>query len=195
MQPQYIVNQPYSEPMQSHMPQPLYEPKDVIEQYGSVVKEIFDTEKLLRAYYASLRGRKIDEQEKEVLDEDAEVYIKTERAAKEFIQLVKSKVNKHIDFSYFTENEANDRIIGSIKEINRWLMLQGEEVPLRYRSKIAAEAMALIDASYHKSTNGRMLLWTKSTISLQEGLNITHNPEQHKGGWLSNIWPFGRKSG
>ena len=56
---------------------------------------------------------------------------------KEFADMVRGFVNRHNDFSYYNDVEINDYMMGSITVINRWLMLQGSDVPLRYREKIS----------------------------------------------------------
>ena len=57
-------------------------------------------------------------------------------------------------------------------------MFQGEEVPLRYRSKITFEALSLITASLHKAIEGKMLKWSKGSFS--EGRNFSDGPDSRK---------------
>jgi hypothetical protein len=157
-------------PQQQPMPQ--FNPErrtdyqfDMTEQYGSIIKELTDTEKLLADYELRLRGKMRDASGKIVDDNRGEPRINSDRAARDFVDIIRGVVNRHNDFSFYSENDAIAITNGANYTINRWLMLQAAEVPLRYRSKISFEAMALIFASVHKATEGKILKWTKGAFS------------------------------
>lgn len=169
-----------------------YESRNVMQEYGSIIKELTDTEKIVKDFELRLRGKRIDEEGKIVKLDDTESYIKSDRAARDFIDIIRSLVNRHNDFSYYEENDAYAIIQGANYTITRWLMLQGDEVPLRYRFKISFEAMSLISASMHKAMKGRMLVWTKG--SFKEGMNHSDNNQQQQGkGFMEMMWPFPRR--
>lgn len=168
-----------------------YETRNLAAEYGSIIKDLTDTEKILMEFELRLRGKKM-ENGKIVFDPNMESYIKTDRAAATFMDIVRSAVNRHNDFSFYEKNEINPIIFGANYTICRWLMLQGEDVPTRYRAKISFEAMYLINASLHKALNGRILTWTKGSFS--EGRNITDNGNDKKSIW-DYIIPFRKKGG
>lgn len=168
-----------------------YESKDMIQTYGSIILELFQIEKELLVFEARLRAKTIDVQGNIVDDPKGIAYVRTDQAARDFMDIIKSKVNKHIDFSYYTEDEANSRICGASALINRWLMMQGEDVPLRYRRKLADQAMSLIDASYHKATNGRMMIALRGIY--KEGTQNNAGQEQQKKSLLAGLWPFNKQ--
>lgn len=186
--PQGQQYNPQYEGMQEPNYEGDYEYQDMSQAYGSIIKDLTDTDAILEKFELRLRGKKI-EQGKVVDDSKATAYITTDQAARDFVDIIRSQVNRHNDFSYYEKNEINPIILGANYTITRWLMLQGKQVPTRYRQKIAFEAMGLINSSLHKALNGRMLTWTKG--SFQEGRNITEQP-QKKGIW-EYIFPSGRK--
>jgi len=159
---------------------------DLSEQYGSIIKDLTDTDLILETFELRLMGRFKDKDGKIKPIKGVEPYIKNESAAKEFADMVRGFVNRHNDFSYYNDVEINDYMMGSITVINRWLMLQGSDVPLRYREKISFQALCLINASLHKANGGKMLVWTKGTF--REGLNISADPRQKKGNFLTNMF-------
>lgn len=168
-----------------------YEYQDLPESYGSIIKELTSTDKIVEDFELRLRG-KVMNKDGTVKDDPAqEAYIKSDRAARDFVNIIRSHVNLHVDFSYFEAKEIQTRIWGANINITRWLMLQGSDVPTRYRAKIAFEAMNLIDASYHKAQDGKMLKWTKG--SFREGRNMNEMPGKNKGIW-DYIFPFGKKA-
>lgn len=167
-----------------------YQFRDATEQYGSIIKDLTDTEKILLDFELSIQGKYIDNEGNITKRPNVTPYIENENTAREFVDLVRSFVNRHNDFSYYSENEINDYIQGANVIISRWLMFQSSEVPLRYRQKIAFQGMALINASLHKANGGKMLVWTKGTF--REGLNISADPQQKKRGLLSYVFPWAK---
>jgi hypothetical protein len=167
-----------------------YQFRDATEQYGSIIKDLTDTDKILMDFELSIQGKFINEEGKIMSRPNIVPYIPNENTAREFVDLVRSFVNRHNDFSYYSENEINDYIQGANVIISRWLMFQSSEVPLRYRQKIAFQGMALINASLHKASGGKMLVWTKGTF--REGLNISADPQQKKRGLLSYVFPWAK---
>ena len=168
-----------------------YEFRDMSEAYGSIIKELTDTEAILDSFELRLRG-KIRDQNGDVkeLEGAEEPYVRTDRAAREFVDIIRSIVNRHTDFSYYELADAYSIIEGANNILNRWLLLQGGDVPTRYRGKISFEALALIKASLHKATNGRMLTWTKGSFNERRS---GENTEQKKSIW-DYVWG-GRKKG
>lgn len=182
----------YIQQPMGYQPNPQdYEYINNVEQYGSIIKDLTDTEKILDEFELRLLGKKRDESGKILDDEYRDVMIQKHRVAREFVDILRSVVNRHNDFSYYEENEGFAIINGANTTLNRWLMLQAEDVPLRYRSKISFEAMSLISASVHKAINGRMLVWTKGTFN--EGRNFSEQPNQKKS-VMDYIFPWGKKS-
>lgn len=167
-----------------------YQFRDATEQYGSIIKDLTDTEKILLDFELSIQGKTINEEGKIIKLPNITPYIQNENTAREFVDLVRSFVNRHNDFSFYSEAEINDYVQGANVIISRWLMFQSSEVPLRYRQKIAFQGMALINASLHKANGGKMLVWTKGTF--REGLNISADPQQKKRGLLSYVFPWAK---
>lgn len=167
-----------------------YQFRDATEQYGSIIKDLTDTEKILLDFELSIQGKYINKDGDIVLRPNIEPYIKNENSAREFVDIIRSFVNRHNDFSFYSENEIYDYIQGANVIISRWLMFQSSDVPLRYRQKIAFQGMALINASLHKASGGKMLVWTKGTF--REGLNISADPQQKKRGLLSYVFPWAK---
>ena len=189
---QPIFNQPaLNQPIQQPPPpllMPDYEPqKDVIETYGGIIKDLTDTDKLLEDFELRLRGKKKDETGKIVKDESATAYIKTDQAARDFVNLIRGVVNRHTDFSYYSSNEAAEIIHGACTIIPEWLMYQRDNVPKDYRLKIGFEAMSFIKASCCKAEDGRMLKWSKGAISENSQFNPT---KQENKGFMDYIFPF-----
>lgn len=170
-----------------------YEYVDNIEQYGSIIKDLTDTEKILEDYELRLRGKVRKKDGSVHKDPNLNPYIKTDQAARDFVDFIRSVVNRHNDFSFYDEKEADKILMGANYEINRWLMLHGDVVPLRYRSKISFEAMAHINSSTHKAINGRMLTWTKGSFSEGRSMHEGGSPHNKKS-ILNYIFPFMKKN-
>jgi len=167
-----------------------YETYDGIEAYGSIIKDLTDTKDMLDLWELTLQGKKKLDSGAVVDDPLMTAYIKKPQAARDFVDIVRSVVNRHNDFSYISEKQAANLIYGANYNINRWLMLQSDDVPLRYRSKISFEAMARINSSVYKAVDGKMLTWTKG--SFQEGRQVNERPEESKKSLMSYIIPFGK---
>lgn len=183
---------PTQPPMQDQM-MPYSPRQDLVDTYGSIIKDLTDTDKLLDEFELRLRGKVRTEQGKVVDDPAGTAYIKTDRAARDFVNIVKSIVNRHTDFSFYEVKEGYALIDGACKLIPEWLMYQGGDVPKGYRVKIGFEALSLIKASVHKAINGRMLTWTKGAINEQASFNS--RPETEKKGLMDFILPFRKKAG
>lgn len=176
---------------QDQMNRPNYDySRDIIPSYGSIIKDLTDTKDMLDLYELRLRGKKKDASGKIVFDEGGTERVKTDRAARDFVDIIRGVVNRHNDFSYYDEKDSNAIIMGANYTICRWLMFQGDEVPLRYRYKISFEAMSMIFSSTHKAIGGKMLLWTKGTFN--EGMNHSGESNQKKG-IMDYIFPFRRR--
>lgn len=167
-----------------------YEYGDLPQSYGSIIKELTDTAKIVDDFELRLRGKTRDKKGEVVDDPRQEAYIKSDKVARDFTNILRSHVNLHVDFSYFDAKEVASRTNGAILNITRWLMLQGDDIPQRYRHKISHEALNLIDASYHKALEGKMLKWTKG--SFREGRNVNEMQGNNKG-FMDYIFPFARK--
>jgi len=142
-----------------------YGQQDTIQNYGSIIKDLTETDEMLNMYELKLRGKKKDASGNIIEDTCGEQRMKTDRAARDFVDLLRSIVNRHNDFSYYDAKTAY-ALLGHLNyTICRWLMFQGEEVPLRYRFKISTEAMNMANASVFKAVDGKMLHWTKGTFS------------------------------
>lgn len=191
--PQYGQGMPMGMPQQNDFMMPEdYEKIDAVQGYGSIIKDLTDTQDILDQFEMRVRGKKRLQNGDIVDDKDLGAYIKTDKAAREFMSIIRSTVNRHNDFSYYNEEDAYSIIDGANEIICHWLMLQGEDVPTRYRRKLSFEAMSLISASMHKALEGKMLVWTKGTF--REGVNINQNPNDKGNSVWNYIWPFGKKN-
>ena len=182
-----IPQDPYN--LQPGMQDPSYD-YDTIEAYGGIIKDLTDTEKILDDYELKLRGKKRKEDGSIIVDKSQRAMVKTDMAARDLVNLARSVVNRHNDFSYFELKESQAVLHGFVRTVNRWLMFQCDEVPLGYRQKISFELTSFVFASLHKATDGRMLKWTKGTF--REGTNITDRPERKKS-LMDYIPGFGKK--
>jgi len=181
----------YNRPNYPYGVEPRYEEAiDSAERYGSIIKDLIATEVILEKYELQLRGKKKDSEGKIMDDPTAEPYIKTDRAAREYVNLLKSMVNTHNDMTYYEPDEAGDIMDGAIRLIPWWLMLQGDDIPTRYRRKIGWEGLSLINASLHKAINGRMLVFLKG--SFREGTSYNMNPDKKSA--LDYIMPWRKKN-
>lgn len=158
---------------------------ETVDQYGSIIKDLTDTDKILDEFELRLRAKKRNATGEIEEIKDAESYIQTDQAARDYVNLLRSIVNRHNDFSFYEMPEGYSLITGANYQINRWLLLQGKDIPTRYRCKISFEGMALISASIHKAMEGRMLRWTKGTFG--ENRNFIDNPGQQKQGFFGTI--------
>ena len=177
-EPQYNSANPY--PQDNRRQEYL----ETVNDYGSIIKDLTETDILLETFELRLRGKTKNDKGEVTTIPGAECYIKTDQAARDYVNLIRSVVNRHNDFSYYEASEGYSLIAGANYQINRWLMLQGDVIPTRYRSKISFEAMALISASVHKAMEGRILRWTKGTF----GENRQYNDNaQQKTGLIGSI--------
>jgi len=182
--------QPIASPMpygEQQLPPQYDKDFDQIESYGSIIKDLTDTEELLRKYELRLIGKK--ENEEGDIEDDKEPIIKNPDKAKEFVDMIRSVANQNTHFTWFDKNDILNTLNAFNYTMNRWLMFQAEDIPLRYRGKLSHEAMNLAKASLHKSKDSVMLKWSKGSIS--EGQQISRQPEKKSGFNPFNI--FGRK--
>jgi hypothetical protein len=154
--------------------------RDNIEAYGSIIKDLTDTEKLLEKFRLEVLGYELqlDGKAKRVRDINID-----EDAMYDFINIVKSVVNQNTHFSRYEDGTVQNSLKAANYYINRHLMMQGSKIPLRYRAKISYEAMNLIQASLYKAHKGNILIWTKGTFGEQSSYQ---NTNEKKGGltWL-----------
>ena len=160
---------------------------DMVEQYGSIIKDLTDTEQFLYQYELRLCGLKIDDNGREVPDDKLKTLIKNRQTAKDFVEMIRSIANQNTHFTGFKERDINNALNSLNYTMNRWLMFQGETIPLRYREKLSMEAMNIAKASLHKALGALMAKWSKGQI--QEGQQIVQKP-QEKGGLFGF---FGKK--
>lgn len=157
---------------------------DQVERYGSIIKDLTDTEKLLKDYELRLMGMKLDDNDEIVKDTSIEPRIKDIQTAKDFVEAIRSVANQNTHFTGYKEND----ILNSLNVFNytmtRWMMFQGENIPLRYRQKMCMEAMNIIKASLHKAKNALIAKWSKGSISEEQ-----HVSNNNQGGG-TGMFPF-----
>lgn len=141
---------------------------DLIETYGGIIEKLTSTEKLLMEYEFKLQGKRFDTKTNSIIEIPSLQIRMDEAKAIEFVDMLRSIVNQNTHFSNFDDGVINNILLSANYSINRWLMFQGESVPLRHRPKIAFEAMNMIIASLYKSNNGTILDWTKGSFSVGE---------------------------
>ena len=146
--------------------QPTYNqpPQDMIETYGGVIKELTDTDKLLSYFELRLQGKFIGEGG-EIKDRVGAKFKLDESTAIELVDMIRSIVNQNTHFSKIPKKVVPCIIMSANITITRFMMLKAEEIPLRYRNKIAFECMNLITASLYKSHEGTILSWTKGSFA------------------------------
>ena len=169
-----------------------YQPsaQDMVEKYGGVIRDLTDTESMLLAYEWKLQGKRLNKTTQLVEDIVGLNKSMDEAKAIEFVDLIRSIVNQNTHFTNFNETIINNLQASSNYTINRWLMFQGEKVPLRYRGKISFEAMNMITESLYKSLGGTILDWTKGsfTVGEREGANQGKQPSM----FMPWTWGKGR---
>jgi len=174
-------------PQYQYPPMQQY-PQDQIEQYGSIIKDLTDTEKLLDQLRMTILGlQMVDGKEvktrKEVrIDEDA---------VHEFLNLVRGVVNQNTHFSRYDDATVESILKALNYHTNRFLMLQGARIPIRYRANIATQAMALCTGSLYKAKEGNILRWTKGSFMESKTANDSFASE--KKGFLSFLFPGKKK--
>ena len=186
MQPQYPQDINYYQPGIPQNAPPEYQNIDQIESYGSIIKDLTDTDKLLEDYELRLLGKK-KEDNRIVKDHTVTPRIKDEQTAKDFIEIIRSIANQNTHFSGFEEAEIYKSLMALNYTMNRWMMFQREKIPRLYRQKISLEAMNIAKASLMKANKGLILQWSKGNI--KEGQNINYNPNERKRGMLDFIFP------
>ena len=163
---------------------------DQIESYGSIIKDLTDTEKFLLAYELRLVGKMMVEGN-EVTDTSIKPVIKDREIAKYLVDMIRSVANQNTHFSGFESADVDNTLRAFNYTINRWLMLQGKKVPLRYRQKLSLEAMNICKASLHKALKHIILTWSKGNI--REAQQLTTQPQQEsKGGLLNFVFGKGK---
>lgn len=160
---------------------------DQIESYGSIIKDLTDTEELLKNYELRLIGKKEDDDGKIV--DDKEPIIKNPDRAKEFVDMIRSVANQNTHFTWFDKNDILNTLNAFNYTMNRWLMFQADAIPLRYRGKLSHEAMNIAKASLHKAKDRTLLGWSKGSI--KEGQQTIRGQEKKGGFSILNL--FGRK--
>ena len=166
-----------------------YEPSDQVEKYGSIIKDLMDTEELLKSMELRWLGKRMLKDGTVEPIPNRKAYM-SEDAAQGLIDKVRSLVNQNTHYTKYDDRIVPNILWGANYHINRWLMRQGENVPLGYRSMISFECMALIMASLHKANNATILTFLKG--SFQEGRRIEDSPQQ-KQGFLQSLMPWNKK--
>lgn len=161
---------------------------DQIENYGSIIKDLTDTADLLKDYELRLLGLKIDEEGNEISNPNIKPLIHNRQTASNFVDMIRSIANQNTHFTGFEEVDINNSLNALNYTINRWMMFQGENIPLRHRQKLSFEAMNIAKASLHKAKKALMAKWSKGQI--HEGQNITQGPK--KKGILDYVFPGSR---
>lgn len=174
-QPQYqeVDVAPYGYEQGQPLPQPAQYDRDFdqIESYGSIIKEITDTEAFLKAYELRLVGKVEDDSGNMVRDKSITPMINNDQTAKEFVDMIRSIANQNTHFTWFNNADILNSLNAMNYTMNRWLMFQRDIIPLRYRQKLAFEAMNIAKASLHKAKDRTLLGWSKGNI--KEGQQIT----------------------
>lgn len=164
---------------------------DEIEHYGSIIKDLMDTNKDIVDFELRLIGCEIDENGKIAPIPNVKPMM-DRNTAKEFMNIIRSVVNQNTHFSKFSEKTVYNVLMAANYRICKFLMFQGEKVPLRKRGNISFEAMNLLNASLHKANEGVILRWSKGSIS--EGFQSQAN-NNNKRGIMDYILPMRRKNG
>lgn len=151
---------------------------DQIASYGSIIKDLMDTNKDMEDFELRLLAKERNDDGKIMSIKGLEP-IMDESTAKDFINKIKSVVNKNTHFSKFNEKTVTNVLMLMNYDLNRYLMFQGKRVPLRHRIGVSIEAMNMINASLHKAMEGAILRWSKGQIN--EGINTSYQPPQRKG--------------
>lgn len=157
---------------------------DQIENYGSIIKDLTDTEEMLLKWELQLTGKTFDEKGNIVDDERNKPRIKDIQVAKELIALVRSIANQNTHFSGFEDKDVYHSLDALNYSLNRWMMFQGDKIPRLYRQKLSLEAMNICKASLMKANKALILQWSKGNI--KEGTTTNYNPNGKKSmfSWL-----------
>ena len=187
----YLPPEALQPPQQDPYVEPQYDRDfDQVERYGSIIKDLTDTEKYLEEYELRLIGKTRDKDGKVIVDPLSKAIIKDEQSARDFIELIRSVANQNTHYSGFDEKDVITSLMALNHTINRWMMFQHEKIPRLYRQKLAIEAMNIAKASLLKANKALILQWSKGNI--KEGQNFNYNPNQEKQGMFS--WLFPRKN-
>jgi hypothetical protein len=175
-------------PMQP--PKPSAETIDQIDSYGAIIKDLTEAEKLLDKFELSLKN-KIRNPDGKLVDKyaDYKARITDQRVIQEFVDYVRSYANQNTHFSKYEYDQVSRILNMANYDLTKYMMLQGEKVPMSIRKKIIAEAMAIICASLHKANEGTTLRWSKGTFSDQSQAGIGGGGGMGKG-ILNKINPF-----
>lgn len=174
------MNQPqppqgYYQGMEQPLPQADYTqeyvPQDLVEGYGSIIRDLTDSEKLIEDFKMQLLGLRKRDDGKIVRTRKTMVDADT---ATEITNLMKGIINQNTHFSSFDENRAINTLSALNYHLNRYLLQCGERIPLRMRANIATQAMALAQGSTFKANDGTILRWSKGGFS--------DTPQQRSGG-------------
>ncbi len=173
MQPQYqeINVSPYGVEQPQQLPPQYDRDFDQIESYGSIIKDLTDTEAFLKAYELRLVGKTENDNGELIKEEGVTPMIKNDQTAKEFVDMIRSIANQNTHFTWFNKDDILNSLNAMNYTMNRWLMFQRSTIPLRYRQKLAFEAMNIAKASLHKAKDRTLLGWSKGNI--KEGQQIT----------------------
>lgn len=173
---------------QQEPPQQMeYVPQDMIEGYGSIIKDLTDSDKLVEDFRMQLLGLRRREEDgkivrvrKTLVDADT---------VSEITNLMKGIINQNTHFSSFKEDRALNTLGALNYHLNRYLMQCGEKVPLKMRANIATQAMSLAQGSTFKANDATILKWSKGGFS-------DSAPQQRAGGGLNPLnWILpGRKT-
>jgi len=159
---------------------------DMVETYGGVIKELTDVDALLEHFELRLQGKYFEDGE--VKDRKDAKFKLSESVAIEIVDMIRSIVNQNTHFSKIPKNVVPSLIMSANVALTRFLMLKGKEVPIRYRNKVAFEAMNLIVASLYKSHEGTILTWTKGSFAEKQP-----NMNQNNKGFSIFPWNWNRR--
>jgi len=183
-----VVQDPYQPAAYApgELPPEYVRDPDLTDRFGSIIKDLTDTEMFLREYELRLMGKKENERGDIVDDGNVVPIIKSEKTAREFVDMIRSVANQNTHFTGFESGDVYNSLNALNYTMNRWLMFQAGNVPLRYRQKLSLEAMNIAKASLHKAKKHLILTWSKGNI--REGQQITHSDGEKKG-FMNFLFP------
>lgn len=169
---QYQYRTPLVNPLDNYEKQG----SDLIQHYGSIIKDLTDTETLLYKFELRLLGKGIDEQGNIIKLREP---MMDEEKVRDFVDQVKSIVNQNTHFTRFNDKKMDAILQNAGSHIPRWMMQQGSAVPQKNRGAINFMALNLIIESLHKANEGTILRWSKGGFTDSS----THAPmnERQKG--------------
>jgi len=169
--------------------EPQYEQDNIIQDYGSIIKDLTDTDKMLTAFEMRLLGLGYDPEDKNKIIKFREPLMEAE-LVRDFLDQIRSIVNQNTHFTYYDKTNVENILFIAGYQLPRWLMMQGNGIARKHRGTINFMAMNLIMESLHKANDGKILKWTKG--SFREGSN--RNDDFGKKGMMDKFMFWKRKN-